>query len=168
VTKDCVAADDETGTVTLVDGVDRRGKVDILRWPSVIAHGSASTSTSPAAIRTDAIEQNPVLIGMPRRPNGHWGSISVKVAVAVHDASARLGGLPADPSNPPAHYAGPQAANRLFMCAAYKSRPSGRLGVEAVNFLRNARFRSLFASLCFRWRWNRALSPLIADMVTQA
>src|SRR6516164_9138952 len=35
-------------------------------------------------------------------------------------------------------------------------------------FFRNARLRSLLASLCFRWRWNRALSPLIADMVTQA
>ena len=52
--------------------------------------------------------------------------------------------------------------------AAYKSRPSGRRGVEAATFFRNARYPSLFASLCFRWRWNRALSPLIADMVTQA
>jgi hypothetical protein len=56
----------------------------------------------------------------------------------------------------------------FVLYAAYKSRLSGRLGVDAVNFLRNARFRSLFASLCFRWRWNRALSPLIADMPTQA
>jgi hypothetical protein len=51
---------------------------------------------------------------------------------------------------------------------AYKSQPSGRLGVEAATFFRNARLRSLFASLCFRYRWKRALSPLIADMVTQA
>jgi hypothetical protein len=49
----------------------------------------------------------------------------------------------------------------------YKSPPSGRLGDEAATFFRNARLRSLFASLCFRWRWNRALSPLIADIVTK-
>ena len=48
----------------------------------------------------------------------------------------------------------------------YKSRPSGRLGPEAVNFFRNVRLRSLFASRCFRLRWNRALSPLSADMTT--
>ena len=41
-------------------------------------------------------------------------------------------------------------------------------GDESATFFRNARLRSLFASLCFRGRWNRALSPLIADMVTQA
>ena len=56
----------------------------------------------------------------------------------------------------------------LFYASLYKSRPSGRLGDEDATFFRNARLRSLFASLCFRWRWNRALSPLIADMVTQA
>jgi len=50
---------------------------------------------------------------------------------------------------------------------AYKSRPSGRLGVEAVNFFRNTWLRSLRASLFFRSRWKRALSPLSADMVTQ-
>ena len=55
-----------------------------------------------------------------------------------------------------------------FLCAAYKSRLSGRLGVEAVNFLRNAWLRSLRASLFFRSRWKRALSPLIADMVNRA
>ena len=57
---------------------------------------------------------------------------------------------------------------RAFYAWLYKSRPFGRLGDEAATFFRNARLRSLFASLCFRWRWNRALSPLIADMVTQA
>ena len=46
--------------------------------------------------------------------------------------------------------------------------PSGRGGVEVLNFFLNARLRSLFASLCFRSRWKRALSPLIADIVTQA
>jgi hypothetical protein len=51
--------------------------------------------------------------------------------------------------------------------AAYKSRPLGRRGVEAVNFLRKAWLRSLRASLLFRSRWKRALSPLIADIVTQ-
>ena len=54
------------------------------------------------------------------------------------------------------------------LSAAYKSRPLGRLGVEAVNFLRNSWLRSLLASLLFRSRWKRALSPLSADMVTQA
>jgi hypothetical protein len=58
--------------------------------------------------------------------------------------------------------------SRVSEASAYKSRPSGRLGVEAVNFSRNARLRSLFATLCFRSRWKRALSPLIADMVSQA
>ena len=50
--------------------------------------------------------------------------------------------------------------------AAYKSRPLGRLGPEAANFLRNCWLRSLLASLLFRSRLKRALSPLIADMVT--
>jgi len=51
---------------------------------------------------------------------------------------------------------------------AYKSRPFGRLDAETVNLFRNSRLRSLRASLFFRSRWKRALSPLIADMVTQA
>jgi hypothetical protein len=51
---------------------------------------------------------------------------------------------------------------------AYKSRPSGRLGAEAVNFFRNAWLRSLRASLLVRSRWKRALSPLSSDMVTKA
>ena len=54
------------------------------------------------------------------------------------------------------------------MLRAYKSRPSGRRGAEVVKPFFRARVRSLFASLCFRSRWKRALSPLIADMVTQA
>ena len=65
------------------------------------------------------------------------------------------------------YYAGPRKC--ALYASLYKSRPSGRLvGDEVATFFRNARSRSLFASLCFRWRWNRALSPLIADMVTQA
>jgi hypothetical protein len=63
------------------------------------------------------------------------------------------------------YYAGPRKCG--FYASLYKSRPSGRLGDEVATFFRNARLRSLFASLCFRWRWNRALSPFIADMVTQ-
>jgi hypothetical protein len=51
---------------------------------------------------------------------------------------------------------------------AYKSRPFGRLGAEAFNFCRNAWLRSLRASLLFRSRWKRALSPLRSDMVTKA
>jgi hypothetical protein len=51
---------------------------------------------------------------------------------------------------------------------AYKSRPSGHLGTEAVDFFRNAWLRSLRASLLFLSRWKRALSPLSSDMVTQA
>jgi hypothetical protein len=51
---------------------------------------------------------------------------------------------------------------------AYKSRPSGRRRAGAANSFRNARMRSLRASLFFRVRWNRALSPLSADMVNQA
>jgi len=56
----------------------------------------------------------------------------------------------------------------VLHAVAYKSGPSGRLGDGAVNFFRNARLRSLRASLLFRWRWKRALSPLTSDMVTQA
>jgi hypothetical protein len=52
--------------------------------------------------------------------------------------------------------------------AAYKSRPSGRRGVDAGNGFRNAWLRSLRASLFFRSRCNRALSPLRADMVPRA
>jgi hypothetical protein len=54
----------------------------------------------------------------------------------------------------------------MWVARHYRSRPDGRLGADAVNLFRNTLLRSLFASLCFRWRWNRALSPLIADMVT--
>ena len=64
------------------------------------------------------------------------------------------------------YYAGPGKC--AFYASLYKSRPSGRLvGDEVATSFRNARLRSLLASLCFRWRWNRALSPLIADMVSQ-
>jgi hypothetical protein len=59
---------------------------------------------------------------------------------------------------------GPSAVR--VSCAAYRSRPSGRLGAGAVNFFRNAWLRSLRASLAFRSRWKRALSPVSADMVT--
>jgi len=51
--------------------------------------------------------------------------------------------------------------------AGYKSRPSGRLGAEFVSFFRNTWLRSLRASLFFRSRWKRALSPLRADMMAQ-
>ena len=39
--------------------------------------------------------------------------------------------------------------SRVSEASAHKLRPSGRLGVEAVNLSRNARLRSLFATLCF-------------------
>ena len=54
------------------------------------------------------------------------------------------------------------------MTRLYRSRPGGPLGADAVNFFRNTRLRSLFASFFFRCRLNRALSPLSADMVTNA
>jgi len=46
--------------------------------------------------------------------------------------------------------------------AIYRSRPSGRRGAASANFFLNSWARSRRATLAFRIRWNRALSPLIA------
>jgi hypothetical protein len=59
------------------------------------------------------------------------------------------------------------AANVRVSGTGYKSRPSGRLGAEFVSFFRNTWLRSLRASLFFRSRWKRALSPLRSDMMGQ-
>jgi macrolide transport system ATP-binding/permease protein len=49
----------------------------------------------------------------------------------------------------------------------YNCAPVGRTGAAAI-FFRNNRLRSLRASLPFRSRWKRALSPLMADMVPKS
>jgi len=50
------------------------------------------------------------------------------------------------------------------MCLFYNWPPFGRAGVRADDFLRSTLLRSLRASLLFRSRWNRDLSPLNSDM----
>jgi hypothetical protein len=94
----------------------------------------------------------------------YWESVCY-FALACSDAAFERGDQTAEPE-----WFGCSAdsESRVSEASAHKLRPSGSLGVEAVNFLRNARLCSLFATLCFRSRWKRALSPLMADMVPKA